>query len=151
MDAISFLKKQHTKIRESFSEIQKKSHHRDTQKKMFSELSDFLINHETMEQQIWYPFLETLAIEKINKLIKHLTAEEKKAHESIDKIKEINSKDAWSVWESKITKLNQDVDQHANEEESKLFPEVLNQLPKEKLELIGLEMHRFFQSERWLK
>lgn len=145
MNAINFLIKQHGKISQFFLEINDESHRKDTQKKIFSELCLFLTRHETMEEKIWYPKLKKLNIDKFNKIIQHLISEEKEANKAIQKIKKINS---YETWKEKVCELNKDVEHHAREEETKLFPLVSNKLDESVLQLIGHDMYHFFYAKR---
>lgn len=93
-----------------------------------------------MEQTVWYPELEKYDSEYINKTIEHLISEEKEAKKLIEEIKDLQSD---AEWKTKFTKLNTDVEHHASEEETKLFPTVSELLNEVKLEDLGKKMVEF--------
>lgn len=96
-----------------------------------------LLRHEKMEQTLWYPVLEKFNVKYVNKIIEHLISEEKDAKKLIQEITNLKSD---REWKSKFTTLNTDVEHHATEEETKLFPTVAKLLPKDILEEIGKKM-----------
>lgn len=138
MDAISFLVKEHNKVRNMLADISDESHRFDTKRTMFEELASELIRHETMEQKVWYPKLKS--DEKLKDIIQHLITEEKSAAEAIKELKKINSEEKW---EEKFSQLKDDVEHHADEEEQKLFPKVEKIVEKSDLEELGKEMREF--------
>lgn len=137
MNAITFLLKEHEKVRKSFSEINNAAQYK-TKKEMFEILCQQLIRHETMEQQIWYPRFANN--EKLDETVKHLIFEEKQIEK---KIKEFQHVKTQIEWEEKFSKLKKELEHHASEEEQKLFPNVQKILNREELEEIGKEMHEF--------
>ncbi|MBA3661977.1 MAG: hemerythrin domain-containing protein [Gammaproteobacteria bacterium] len=138
MNAVDFLIKEHNKIRKAFAEISNKVHRDLTKREMFEALSHELVRHETMEQEVWYPKLKTN--EKLRDVIKHLVFEEKTAAKAIKEIKKIKIQEAW---EEKFLKLKKDVEHHATEEETKLFPKVERLLNEAELNRIGKELREF--------
>lgn len=138
MNAILFLINEHNNVRKMFQEIYKGSHRDSTKKEMFFDLCQELIRHETTEQRIWYPYLKNN--EKLTKTIKHLISEEKNADKLIKEFKKIKTQDEW---DKKFLKFKKEIEHHATEEETKLFPKVAKILSKKELDDIGLEMFRF--------
>lgn len=138
MDAIKFIKSEHDHIRKTFAEIADDKHREETKKKLFDELSAFLIRHETMEQNLWYPNFKD--DDKVSDTVKHLMTEEKKAESVIKEMKTIEDQ---SEWEEKFNSLKKDVEHHANEEEQKLFPKVEALLSIDELDKIGKELREF--------
>lgn len=137
MDAIKFLLKEHNKIRKIFTKITTKSRE-VTKKKMFDLLCKDLVRHEKMEQKIWYPYLKK-HINLKNK-INHLIKEEKTAAKIIKKFKKIKN---LKKWEKKFITFKKDVSHHANEEETKLFPNVKKELENNELKMIGNKLKKF--------
>lgn len=138
MNAIDFLIKEHNHVREALAEIDDKSHQAETKRKMFQSLCQELIRHETMEHVVWYPHFKN--DQRLNPTVKHLLSEEKTAENIIKQFDHIH---AQQEWERKFYKFKNDVEQHAKEEEQKLFPEVKKILSEDDLEKIGLEMFHF--------
>lgn len=143
MNAIDFLLKEHEKVRAVFSDITDESKRMETKKKLFSELSNDLTRHEIMEETVWYPKL--IAEDNLQEIIEHLIKEEKAASESIEEIKQTDNDDEWL---KAVIKLKKDVEHHAHEEETKLFPKVEKLLETKELEEIGKEMYEYKQSHK---
>jgi hemerythrin superfamily protein len=139
MNAIEFLIKEHDRVRRGLSDISDKSHHYETKVKMFHQLCQELIRHETMEHKVWYPHFRN----KLNGTVKHLLTEEKNAETAIKQFETIKTQEAW---EEKFSKFKKDVAHHAYEEEHQLFPEVKKILSEKDLEQIGKDMREFKNS-----
>lgn len=140
MDAINFLIKEHDRVRKMLADIAGDSHRDGTKHKLFDDLAQDLIRHETMEQKIWYPHFKNH--ERIDDEVKHLVKEEDDAAKAIKKLENIASQ---KEWEEKFAKFKKDVEHHADEEEEKLFPRVREILSEAKLEEIGKKMFEFKQ------
>ena len=146
MNAISLLRKEHTKVRAIFSKISKKNHQYATRKKQLANLCQDLIRHEMMEHRVWYPAFKNN--KKIKSEVRHLLSEEKHAEKAIKQFKKIKSKEEWEI---KFSKFKKAVKHHAREEETKLFPNVKKILTKAELEKIGKKMRKFNQTYRTKK
>jgi hemerythrin superfamily protein len=137
MDAITYLRKEHSKFRKTLASIDKTT--QDTLKlKKFKIFCEDLVKHETMEQKKWYPVLRKK--EKLRDVIKHLISEEKSAAQTI---KKFNKKEVNLLWKIKFKKFKMDVDHHAKEEEQELFPKVRQLLNKKELNILGIKMKKF--------
>lgn len=138
MNAILFLKKEHDKVRRTFLAISSESHRFSTKKEMFSLLCQDLMRHEIMEEEVWYPHFRNN--KQLEKTLKHLITEEKNSIKTIKEFEKIKSQDEW---EEKFLQFKHDVEHHAEEEETKLFPYVEKILDKNELEIIGKAMREF--------
>ncbi len=138
MDAITFLHKEHVKIKNSLTVISKKSRSYASKRKMFNTLCQYLIRHEAMEHKLWYPHFKNN--KKLKPEVKHLLSEEKHAAKEIKKLKPIKVQ---GEWEKKFVKFKKAVIHHAKEEESDLFPNVRQCLDKAELQAIGKKMRQF--------
>ncbi|WP_131783773.1 hemerythrin domain-containing protein [Legionella gresilensis] len=138
MNAIDFLIQEHNKVRSLFKDLNDPSHREETQKKLFLTIRDELIRHEEMEQQIWYPQLKSN--KQWNEEIRHLISEEHSAKKFIDKLNKMNDTENWREG---LKQLQEDVEHHAHEEETKLFPQVKRIMDDEELTRIGKEMKKF--------
>ena len=139
MNAIQFLINDHNKARSMFADIAEGSHREQTKKKLFDELCHTLIIHETMEQTVWYPFLNKQDT-NLKEIITHLIGEEEQASKEIKKVLHM---DFTSDWQEKFLEIKKSVEHHANEEETKLFPSVEKILDQSTLERLGKEMYAF--------
>lgn len=137
MDAIMYLRAQHSKFRKIFKAISETSNAKSKQTK-FNALCKDLIKHEKMEQKAWYPILRKN--KELNEIIKHLISEEKSAAKIIKKFKQTSF---GIIWRLKFMKFKHDVDHHAKEEETELFPKVRQLLTKKELNALGIKMRKF--------
>lgn len=138
MNAIAFILKEHAIIRKSFRLIHKKNQTLSNKKRLFKQLAAFLKLHESMEQKIWYVYLKKHT--KLNPIIKKLISAEKSAAKAITKIKKLKME---ATFEKNLLKLNKDVEQHATQEETKLFPKVNRIVDKAELNLLGKKLQAF--------
>jgi iron-sulfur cluster repair protein YtfE (RIC family) len=138
MDAITFLKSEHVKVKKALISISKKSRKFETKKKMFDKLSVNLAHHEKMEEKVWYPFLKKNT--NLASIIKYLVIEEKEAGKALAKMKKMKVED---VWEKHFTKIKKAILQHAKDEETKLFPKARKDVERADLVLIGKKMRKF--------
>lgn len=136
MNAIQFLINEHNRVRHLFDEISDESQRFETQKKKFEILASDLIRHENMEQEVWYPYFKS----KISSKVQHLLSEERHAEMAIKKLEGLKTKEEW---EAHFVKLKAAVEQHSQEEENELFPEVKKVLSAKELEDIGLQLDAF--------
>jgi hemerythrin superfamily protein len=137
MDAIAFLRQEHSKVRQTFAAIAKLS---DDNAKLskFNALCKFLQRHEKMEETIWYPVLRKDA--ELRDIIKHLVSEEKHAAKAMQKLKATKM---GIIWKLKFYKFKHDVDHHAKSEEKELFPKARKFLTKTELNALGAKMRKF--------
>jgi hemerythrin superfamily protein len=137
MDAIVYLRQEHSKIRKSFAAISKVKSEK-TKVAKFKALCKYLEHHEKMEEKSWYPTLRKDA--KLKGIIKHLVSEEKAASKVIKSFKKI---EFGIMWKLKFTKFKHDVNHHAKDEEKDLFPKVRKSFTKAELNALGTKMRKF--------
>lgn len=140
MNAIKFLLNEHDHVRRVFSNITDESHRPETKCKMLEDLCEELLVHEHMEESVWYPCLKDCD-EELTDVIKHLLSEEKKAEKLIKELWQASVQQKWE--EKKFKKLKEDVEHHAREEETKLFPRVEDLWEEDELEEMGKTMAMF--------
>jgi hemerythrin superfamily protein len=140
MDAITYLRQEHSKFRKTFAAISKL---KDDKAKLskFNALCKELQRHEKMEEKIWYPPLRKDA--DLRDIIKHLISEEKSAAKAIEKLKATKM---GIIWKLKFYKFKHDVDHHAKSEEKELFPKARKFLSKTELNALGAKMRKFKSS-----
>lgn len=139
MDAIEIILQDHNQIRSMIAQLNKSLDSNISQSRiLFKELKDFLIKHETMEQKVWYPELEKFA--DLKDIITKLKKEEQDAGDELKKLDNITDD---KEWVSKARKLNKDVEHHAKDEETILFPKVKKLLDKSSLDQIGTKLKDF--------
>ncbi len=138
MDAIKFLTKEHNKVKQKFKEIIDSKHSYETKRKMFVDLAENLLRHETMEHKVWYPHFKNDP--RLDDTVKHLLKEEDHAEKAIKRLSEIDNEDSW---QANFLQLKKEVEHHAAEEENKLFPQVEKLLSPSELQEIGKQMYDF--------
>jgi iron-sulfur cluster repair protein YtfE (RIC family) len=139
MDAIGIIERDHAHIRELLAKLDKNLDSNITESRsIFKELKDFLKNHETMEETIWYPELEKNA--ELKKIIAPLKQEEMDAGKELDKIDSISDPKEWTA---KVKKLQKDVEHHAKDEETKLFPKVRKEVKQATLDDLGAKLKEY--------
>jgi len=104
----------------------------------FKELKDFLVQHETMEERVWYPKLKKN--DPLKKVIAMLEREERNAGQEL---KRLDNGSNQTDWVPKVRKLMKDVEQHANDEETKLFPLVRENFNKAFLDEMGEKLKEY--------
>jgi len=137
MDAITYLREQHSNFRKTLKSISKIAN-KTLKLKKFNAFTAELTRHETMEEKVWYPVLRKN--KELRDVIKHLIAEEKNAAKVIKSFKNM---EFGLIWRLKFVKFKRDVDHHAREEETELFPKVRKYLTKEELDKLGTKMRKF--------
>lgn len=137
MDAIIYLRHEHSKFRKQLAAISKISK-LASKKAKFSTFCKDLVRHEKMEQKIWYPALRKN--KELRDIIKHLLGEEQSAAKAINEFKNTGFD---IMWKLRFYKFKHDVDHHAKEEEQELFPKVRKWLDKSELSKLGTKMRKF--------
>lgn len=137
MDAIIFLRQEHSKFRKTLSSIHKIKNEKLKLRK-FNTFTHDLLRHEKMEEKIWYPVLRRKI--ELRDIIQHLVSEEKSAEKSIKSIKQTPM---GFIWKLKFIKFKFDVDHHASEEEKQLFIQVRKYFSKDELNKLGIKMKKF--------
>jgi iron-sulfur cluster repair protein YtfE (RIC family) len=139
MNAIDLILSEHKRIKHLLSISYEMAKGMPSKRKtIITNLGKELVLHETMEQKIWYPYLDVSAYKKT---ITHLKKEEKSASKAINKLKKMNANS--DAWIKGLKKLKDDVLHHAKDEESKLLPKVKENISPKLLKLIGDEMQAF--------
>lgn len=138
MNAITLLKNEHEKVKKQLTHIESILSQPEDKKLLFSALCADIIRHEQMEHTVWYPHFNNN--KKLDQTVSHLISEEKHAENSIDKFKTLKTE---NEWDEMFLKFKNEVEHHANEEETKLFPHVIKLFTTEELDEIGNEMKEF--------
>lgn len=140
MNAIDFLVKEHNKVRGLLADMNDPCHREQTKRKLFDTIHDELIRHEEMEQKVWYPYLRAESNKRLNDRVKHLISEEFCAKKLMAHLSRIKNSDNF---EHELIKLQKDVEHHATEEETELFPQVQKLFDESELQMIGKKMKEF--------
>lgn len=138
-DAIEIILKDHDHIRGMVSSLEKKLDLSfEESRALFKKLKSALIEHETMEQTVWYTELNK--DDNLKTIIASLKEEEEGAAKAIKEIDETRDMGAWT---NKVKKLLQAVGNHAKDEETNLFPKVKKHFNEAQLMDIGSKLEKF--------
>lgn len=126
MDALALLTADHNRVRGLFARFEEAKEADDVAamtdlcRQIFTELEV----HTTIEEEIFYP-----KVRKESEDLKEVVAEGVQEHHVVDvlmsEIKQLEP--GGSAWVAKMTVLIENVEHHAEEEESEMFPEVRSQ------------------------
>ena len=116
-DVVAFLKQQHNRIKELFTETINASD-KDQREKAFFELRSLLAVHETAEEMVVHPKARN-AIEGGNELIEARLKEENEAKQQLSKLESMDTGSPQFV--DALAKFERDVIDHANHEENEEF------------------------------
>ncbi len=139
MDALMLLTADHNRVR-GLSERFKAASERDDVAEMttIAELlrTDLTV-HTTIEEEIFYPAVRDLSDE-----LAETVAEGVEEHHQVKVLlEELRTLDPSSEeWKAKWTVVLEDVDHHAEEEESELFPAVRGALDDDRLDALGAKL-----------
>lgn len=146
MNAILFLLGEHDEARACFKSLSGTSLVEPANKLLLDQLCFDLVRHETMEEIVWYPKL--MQLPKLADIIHQLKIEEKNAGNII---KKINSTGSGVELNHLFITFKKAIEHHASEEETKLFPKVLEMMTDSQLRQIGREMVSFKESYAQLR
>ena len=136
MDALDLLKTDHDAVRDLFKQFKQAKDAEDTarmsevQRKIFDELEI----HTAIEEEVFYPEAEEVGGEA-EELVKEGVEEHHVVDVLMGEIRELNPDD--DAWAAKMTVLIENVEHHAEEEESELFPQLRKAFGDERLQRIG--------------
>jgi hemerythrin-like domain-containing protein len=140
MHAIKLLKQQHQDVRDLFERLGQID---DTNQKesLFQQLADNLAAHMTIEEAIFYPAAYTSDDTQYSEAVEeHATAKR-----ILLQLLGMACDD--ENFDDKVTRLQEIIETHVEEEESVLFKAAKKQLDMEELEQLGDEMQQLFDEE----
>jgi hemerythrin superfamily protein len=116
-DVVAFLKEQHNRIKELFTETINAPDN-ETQERAFFELRSFLAAHETAEEMVVHPRARA-TIEDGDAIVDARLEEENQAKQQLSEIERMDI--GSSAFVEALRKLERDVIDHANHEEKEEF------------------------------
>lgn len=141
MDALSLLTTDHNRVRGLFARFEEADDADDleTMQAIAAQIRQELEVHTTIEEEIFYPAVRVLEDEILD-----VVAEGIEEHHQVQVLLgELNAVDpADPAWKAKWKVVIEDVEHHAEEEESELFPEVSKEVDRDRLEEIGAQLDR---------
>ncbi len=139
MDAIQLLTADHDEVRSLFEQFRQAEEADDMdrmkelQKQIFSELE----THTRIEEDIFYPAVRETDEEELGDTV----AEGVQEHHVVKVLmREIESVSGEETYVAKMKVLMENVEHHAEEEESEMFPDVREKMGEPRLEELGAEL-----------
>jgi hemerythrin superfamily protein len=138
MDAIKVLTTDHDLVRELFSKFQaaKESDDHDTMRSLQQQIFGELETHTRIEEDIFYPSVKSLS-DDLSESVDESLQEHHVVKVLMREIEPLSDPD---VFVAKMTVLIENVEHHADEEESDMFPEIRQKLSSEQLEELGAQL-----------
>lgn len=139
MHAVNLLKQQHADVRDLFERIGRTE---DTSQKesLLEELADNLAAHMTIEEAIFYPVAYTDELRCSEAVDEHAAAKR-----ILVQLLQMSGDD--ENFDDKVTKLQEQFEAHAEEEESELFKSAKKEIEADELKRLGQEMKVRFDEE----
>jgi len=135
MKATDLLEKQHRKVEAIFERLESG---RAEPGPLLEQLANSLAAHMTIEQEIFYPAVKTLAED----LVLEAFEEHSIAEISLKRLLATDPDD--SAFKARVTTTRELIEHHVKEEEEELFPEVEKKLGEAKLLELGRAMKKRF-------
>lgn len=141
MDALTLLKKDHQEVRELFREVEALGERAfEARRKLFVQIATALKTHARIEEEIFYPAFKERT--------KSLSEERKEVLEAIEEhaivkrlVAELEGLDAKEeTFAPKLQVLMENVEHHAKEEETEMFPMAREIFERDELQELGAEL-----------
>ncbi len=139
MDAIKLLTSDHDEVRGLFDQFRtaKDANDSDRMRELQRQIFDELDAHTRIEEDIFYPAVKALDENDLTETITEGVQEHHVVKVLMREIRELSDDD---VFAAKMTVLIENVEHHADEEESELFPELRVRMGQERLDELGSEL-----------
>jgi hemerythrin superfamily protein len=137
MNALTLLKKDHTKVKALLAELESTTERGvQTRQRLFAEMKAELTVHETIEEEIFYPEL------KAHPRAKDLVLEAYEEHNVVDTLMgELSSLSVEDeTWGAKAKVMQENLEHHIEEEEGELFDKAEQVFDDAELEDLGRRM-----------
>jgi hemerythrin superfamily protein len=139
MDALELLTTDHQKVRELFDEFRtaKEADDEQTMQRLRQQIFEELETHTRIEEDIFYPAVKALEIDELTEVVDEGIQEH---HVVKVLMREIEGLSDTTIFEAKMTVLMENVEHHADEEESEMFPDVREHMDDQRLVELGAEL-----------
>jgi hemerythrin superfamily protein len=144
MDATELLMKDHENVQGLFAQFERSRE--DAQKKsmLFEKIKDELQMHTKVEEEIFYPAVEDLPIERAKDDIERSIQDHEEVDALLDELQALSPDDA--DFDQKMTELMDAVRSHIQLEHEEVFKIARAGLGEERLKEMGRQMEEFKQS-----
>ena len=139
MDAIELLTADHDEVRGLFEqfrqahEAEDSDRMRELQQKIFSELE----THTRIEEDIFYPAVRETDEEELAETVDEGVQEHHVVKVLMREVADVSGEDTFVA---KMKVLMENVEHHAEEEETEMFPDLRERMSQERLDELGAEM-----------
>jgi hemerythrin superfamily protein len=133
------LTEDHDTVRKLFEEFRTASETEDEQRErqLQEQIFEELQTHTRIEEDIFYPAVKALDVDELTETVDEGVQEHHVVKVLMREIADLSDHD---VFVAKMTVLIENVEHHAEEEESELFPELRERMGDERLEELGQEL-----------
>jgi hypothetical protein len=138
MDALTLLTADHNRVRGLFTRFQA-AHEADDQQtavQLAGKIFDELEVHTEIEETVFYPAVDVN--DELHEMVVEALEEHKVAKDLITQARALPAED--EHWAAKITVLIENVEHHAEEEETEMWPPVRKAVGAEGLETLGQQL-----------
>jgi iron-sulfur cluster repair protein YtfE (RIC family) len=137
-NAVDLLTADHRVVDRYFQEVRdhEDANHLKTYKKIQFELDA----HAHIEEAIFYPYLLEQGDKELKKLVREGIEEHRQMKLFLAELDELSGDNV--RFKAKLKVLMEDVEHHVDEEEDEMFPMVEDQVPREVLEKLGVQMEK---------
>ena len=144
MDATELLMKDHENVQGLFAQFDRANEDAQTKSMLFEKIKDELQMHTKVEEEIFYPAVEELPIERAKDDIERSIQDHKEVDALLDELQSLSPDDA--DFDEKMTELMDAVRSHIQLEQEEVFKVARAGLGEEQLMELGREMKEFKQS-----
>jgi hemerythrin superfamily protein len=139
MNAIQLLKKDHTTVKEFFTQFEQAGKRAyQTKQAIFGQIHQALEAHAAVEEELFYPAVKHRHAEDVKDLVREATEEHKIVKTLLAEIVTMSAQE--EQYDAKVTVLKESIEHHVKEEEGEMFPAATKQLSTERLDALGAEM-----------
>jgi hemerythrin superfamily protein len=139
MDAIELLTSDHDEVREMFEQFRAAKEAKDTEqmRSLQQQIFDELETHTRIEEDIFYPAVQELGVEDLTETVSEGVQEHHVVKVLMREIRDLSDQE---IFEAKMTVLMENVEHHAEEEESEMFPDLREHMSDQRLDELGSEL-----------
>ena len=139
MDAIKLLTTDHDKVRGLFDQFRdaKDAEDMDRMRSLQQEIFSELETHTRIEEDIFYPAVKDTDEEELAETVDEGVQEHHVVKVLMREIEDVSGDDTFIA---KMKVLMENVEHHAEEEETEMFPDVRERMGQPRLEELGTEM-----------
>ena len=141
MKATDLLKKQHREVKSLFKKLESTDNAR-MRRQLMTDISRNLEAHTTIEEEIFYPAVQTLETRKAEEMVNEAYEEHHVVKLVLHELPQVDPED--ERFEAKMTVLSELVEHHVKEEEDEMF-KLAKKLGDDELEELGTRMEERFE------